>query len=112
MISVAIIKPVVEHVEFVRSRGEVVLNDKQAALVEHFATTYVKAASHPTFHLALLSKLAGGCCGDAALRRAIVLAALDIGVERETLQRLGLLSRGETMERHRGAKTESDGDDG
>jgi len=113
MISIAIVRaePPADP-EFAPRRDALRLTDRQRALVEHFAVTHVKAASRPTFHLALLSKLAGGCCGDAALRRAIALAALDIGVEPDLLHRVGLLMRGETgLARHDPKTGDSDADE-
>jgi hypothetical protein len=88
--------------------GAITLNDRNHELVERFVSKHVRKGRLATFRTALRSKLGPGVPGDAALRRAIALAALDIGIDRDVLTRLGLMSRSDGMERHRNVKTQDD----
>lgn len=111
MLDVRIIQPPpVEHVEARRTKGAVTLTDRNHELVERFISTHIRKGQTVAFRAALRSKLGPGAPGDAALKRAIALAALDLGIDREKLVRLGLISRSDGMERHRRIKKD-DGDD-
>jgi hypothetical protein len=74
----------------VRGAGKASLTDRQASILGDFIVKHLPRRQHESFRLAVLSRLTAGMVGGAALRRAMMLAALEHGFSHEKVTALGL----------------------